>query len=64
MKELGIILDFKEQVITVDCDTLPMRDTTKSAIAKKKGLISTTLPVVGTHLEGNSMRSPHSRCKL
>jgi hypothetical protein len=49
MKELGIILDFKEQVITVDCDTLPMRDTTKSAIAKKKGLISTTLPVVGMH---------------
>jgi uncharacterized protein (TIGR02246 family) len=35
MKELGIILDFKEQVITIDRDTLPMRDTTKSAIAKE-----------------------------
>ena len=49
MKELGIILDFKKQVITIDRDTLPMRDTTKSAIAKNNGLISTTLPVVGTH---------------
>jgi len=34
MKELGIILDFKEKVITIDRDTLPMSDITKSAIAK------------------------------
>jgi hypothetical protein len=28
MKELGIILNFQEQVITINDDTLPMRDIT------------------------------------
>jgi hypothetical protein len=36
MKEFGIILKLKDQVITIDHDTLPMRDITKSAIDKEK----------------------------
>jgi hypothetical protein len=38
MKEFGIILDFKEQVITIDDDTLPMCDITNLPLPRKRGL--------------------------
>ena len=38
MKEFGIILNFQEQVITIDDDTLPMRDITNLPLPRKRGL--------------------------
>jgi hypothetical protein len=38
MKEFGIILDFKDQIITIDDDTLPMRDITNLPLPRKRGL--------------------------
>jgi hypothetical protein len=38
MKEFGIILNFQEQVIIIDDDTLPMRDITNLPLPRKKGL--------------------------
>ena len=45
MTEFGIILNFQEQVITIDDDTLPMRDITNLPLPRKQDFISTTLPV-------------------
>ena len=45
MKEFRIILNFPEQVITIDDNTLPMRDITNLPLPRKKDFISTTLPV-------------------
>ena len=41
MKELGIILDFKEQLITIDAIVLPMRDISQLSLPRKKDSIST-----------------------
>jgi hypothetical protein len=38
MKEFGIILNFKEQVITIDDNTLPMHDITNLPLPRKRGL--------------------------
>ena len=48
MKEFGIILNFKEQVITIDDNTLPMHDITNLPLPRTKDSISTTWPVVGS----------------
>ena len=37
MKELGIILDFKDQLITIDEIVLPMRDISQLSLPRKKG---------------------------
>jgi hypothetical protein len=38
MDELGIILNFKEQEITIDEIALPMRDITNLSLTRKQGL--------------------------
>jgi hypothetical protein len=38
MKEFGIILDFTDQIITIDDDTLPMRDITNLPLPRRRGL--------------------------
>jgi hypothetical protein len=48
MKEFGIILDFKEQVITIVDNTWPVCNITNLPLPRKKDPISTTLPVVET----------------
>ena len=69
MDELGIILNFKQQEITIDEIVLPMRDITNLPLTRKQGLEFNSLqpsPLVRTkkHRDGNSTRSPNSRCKL
>ena len=38
MEELGIILNFKQQEITIDEIALPMRDITNLPVTRKQGL--------------------------
>jgi hypothetical protein len=61
MKEFGIILNLKDQVITIDHDTLPMRDMTKSAIAKKK---RTRFQQPCQLLEPNSTDEKATQCEV
>jgi hypothetical protein len=69
MEELGIILNFKQQEITIDEIALPMRDTTNLPLSRKQGLefnsLARSLEPKSTELATQrSMRSPNSRCKL
>ena len=66
MDELGIILNFKQQEITIDEIALPMRDITNLPLIRKQGLefnsLARLLEPKSTELA--TQRSPNSRCKL